>query len=112
MQQTGHRRSLTHRIRLTAKHEKSGLKRILGAMFVLQNAPANAKDHRPMPFQQCRERQLVALGNKQVEQVRIGVAARMVRSDEGVGVRNCLRIAAIPAIGASPIYSATCYSAG
>src|SRR6266481_8917322 len=54
--------SVLHRPELLGQKQKRGLECVLAVLRMLQDAPANAIDHRPMPTYQGLEYHIVASG--------------------------------------------------
>ncbi len=49
--------------------KERGLKRVLGIVMIAQDGMTDSLDHRPVPFHQRRERQLVTPGDEHLKQV-------------------------------------------
>ena len=60
------------RPRFLDEDQERGLEGILGIVRILQDAPADAQDHRPVPRHQDLERRGVLPGGEALEQLRIG----------------------------------------
>ena len=78
---------------LLHQNQKGGLKRILTVVRIDQDAPAYPQDHRPMSFDQGRERQfggLAAAGREPLQELTIGQLADRPQIEK---VRSCLTTA-------------------
>ncbi len=62
---------------LANQDQKSDLKSILGIVRIVQEAAANAEDHRPMPANQRLEGRLIALVNVALEQIGVRYPRRI-----------------------------------
>ena len=74
--------SFAYGARLSRQHEKRRLERVLRQVLVVQDPPANAEHHWPVPLHQGRERYLIALFHKRSEQIPIALPIRLLRGDE------------------------------
>ncbi len=52
--------------------QEGGLEGVLGVVWVAQDRPADAQDHRPMPSHQHFEGPAVAPGEETLEELRVG----------------------------------------
>ncbi len=55
---------------LAGEHEESGLKRVLGVVWVAESAPADSPDHRAVTHNEGLERRLVLAGGEASEELR------------------------------------------
>ena len=66
--------ALVNRRRPPCQDEKSGLKRVLGVVSIVEDAAANAEHHRTVSAHQARERRLLACGDEAAQQLAILLA--------------------------------------
>ena len=69
---------------LARQQEESGLEGVVGVVGVVEDAAADAQDHRPMPTDQGLEGQLVAVGDVPFQEPGVGQARQGPLAEEAV----------------------------
>ncbi len=89
--------------------EKSGLKGVVGVVGVLEDAAADAQDHRAVPTHQLGEGGVVAAQQEKVEEIPVGEAGGAALGRRGADslndpVQSHRRHAVGPRASSSPLY--------
>jgi hypothetical protein len=74
--------------RVPRQHQKRGLERVLGVLFVVQHLPADPQDQGTVPLHQGSKRSLLAAGGKALQQLAVGQALDRFGSDQFLNVSD------------------------
>lgn len=70
---------LANGTQLLSEHQEGGLTRVLGVLGILQDAPADAVNHRPVPAQQSLEGRRLAPGKELLDELPVGLVRQRFR---------------------------------